>query len=1083
MVALARAPASGEPRASGAPLRVPPLAAIEAERAERRLAHFVRQAWPVIEPGTPYRANWHIDAICAHLEAVARGEIRNLLINMPPRMMKPVSINALVLMGDGSRRRLGDVVVGDEVVTHTGRTRLVEAVHDQGDLPCLRIATRAGRGVDAAPDHPFLTPEGWVLAGDLSVGQSLATVARPVTTAAKNRDDAEFRARVPIPGIKAGRLAAWEPKRITFDSSLLPDPIVGIEPVGDVPCRCLTVADDHSFTANDLVVRNSIAVSVMFPAWVWLRAPEKRFLYSSYSAPLATAHSLATRRVVASDWYRARWGDRFALAGDQNLKTRFENDQRGERIATSVGGLATGTGGDFVVVDDAHNVQEAESDAVRRSTLEWWDRVMSTRLNDPKTGARIIVMQRVHECLLPQNGIMTPMGTVRADDVRAGDRVLTSEGPQPVNAVASRHHDGPVVGVRTYGHSETLWVTPEHPLLTDDGWKPAGEIATRDRLVFPIPKGETSKQELTALWPPVPQGRPPKPQRTVTGARGRIPEGELRRLLDEGLKSHEIAARFGLKTRASVDDYVAAYGIVRPAFRAVDAAIVTDPDFWRFVGLWLAEGSFGRGRSGKYERVRFTFSRGEGSFVDDVAGTMERYGLTVTVGEGPSVFQVGTASRQIATFLQDNFGHGAHGKHLPEWAVGLPDAFLKELIRGYWLGDGSQNGKGEIRFASVSMGLLNGIQRALLRLGAVASVMAGGKPVDSFIGTQRVRGGKSWELRVPASDVPWLSPQAYDPPRWRANRIENGRLLVKVKAIEADHYEGPVFDLETPAHDFLCNLVTAHNCDLAGHVLAQGGYEHLCLPMEYEPTDRVTGIGWADPRTAPGELLWPDRVGPAEVADLQVRMGARAYAGQQQQRPAPAAGDLIKRDWIRRYRRADLPVRFDLVAQSWDLTFKRTDAGSFVVGQVWGALGARRWLLDQFRARVDFPGTLAAMRALRAAWPATVAVLVEDQANGPAVLATLADELPGLIPVHPQGGKAARLNAVAPLFEAGDVLVPEDDEAPWVAGWVEEVVAAPNGAHDDQPDAASQALTWLHRRGGEAATADDVRAALEAGLW
>jgi hypothetical protein len=107
--------------------------------------------------------------------------------------------------------------------------------------------------------------------------------------------------------------------------------------------------------------------------------------------------SLKCRRLIESAWYQAAWGDRFKLAGDQNAKGRFENDKSDYRLATSVGGAATGEGGDRILVDDPHNVNEAESDNVRRGVLDWWGQVMSTRLNDPKSGAKVIVMQRVHE--------------------------------------------------------------------------------------------------------------------------------------------------------------------------------------------------------------------------------------------------------------------------------------------------------------------------------------------------------------------------------------------------------------------------------------------------------------------------------------------------------------------------------------------------------------------------------------------------------------------------------------------------------------------------------------------------------------
>lgn len=62
--------------------------AIEREACRRSLAAFVRQAWHVLEPGTPYIHGWHVDAICEHLEAVTTGEINRLLINIPPGTMK-----------------------------------------------------------------------------------------------------------------------------------------------------------------------------------------------------------------------------------------------------------------------------------------------------------------------------------------------------------------------------------------------------------------------------------------------------------------------------------------------------------------------------------------------------------------------------------------------------------------------------------------------------------------------------------------------------------------------------------------------------------------------------------------------------------------------------------------------------------------------------------------------------------------------------------------------------------------------------------------------------------------------------------
>ena len=141
----------------------------------------------------------------------------------------------------------------------------------------------------------------------------------------------------------------------------------------------------------------SITASVALPAWTWTHKPDKRFLFASYANSLSIRDSVKCRRLVDSPWYRDHFGDSFTLTTDQNQKQRFDNDKTGYRIATSVDGALTGEGGDIIVIDDPHNVREAESSAVRESVLDWWDQAMQTRLNDPKTGAFVLIMQRVHE--------------------------------------------------------------------------------------------------------------------------------------------------------------------------------------------------------------------------------------------------------------------------------------------------------------------------------------------------------------------------------------------------------------------------------------------------------------------------------------------------------------------------------------------------------------------------------------------------------------------------------------------------------------------------------------------------------------
>ena len=141
----------------------------------------------------------------------------------------------------------------------------------------------------------------------------------------------------------------------------------------------------------------STIVSVMWPCWEWIHRPQEKFLCASYSGILSTRDNLKARRLIDSPWYRQNWGHVYSLASDQNQKTRFEKDKTGYRIATSVGGTATGDGGSRLLLDHPHGAQDAQSDAMRESTLEWFDMVWSTRRNDPKRDAMVVIMQRLHE--------------------------------------------------------------------------------------------------------------------------------------------------------------------------------------------------------------------------------------------------------------------------------------------------------------------------------------------------------------------------------------------------------------------------------------------------------------------------------------------------------------------------------------------------------------------------------------------------------------------------------------------------------------------------------------------------------------
>ena len=181
----------------------------------------------------------------------------------------------------------------------------------------------------------------------------------------------------------------------------------------------------------------SLLVGVFWPAWEWgpQNMPHHRFVCASHSLDLAIRDGLRMRRLITSEWYQERWGDRVQLTGDQNQKTKFENTQTGFRQAAAAGSI-TGARGDRVIIDDPHSVDGANSDAMRESTVQWFKEAVPTRLNNPDRSAIVVVMQRLHEAdvsgtildeQLGYDHIMLPM---EYDERRATPTALGLEDPR-----------------------------------------------------------------------------------------------------------------------------------------------------------------------------------------------------------------------------------------------------------------------------------------------------------------------------------------------------------------------------------------------------------------------------------------------------------------------------------------------------------------------------------------------------------------------------------------------------------------------------------------------------------------------------
>lgn len=265
-----------------------------------------------------------------------------------------------------------------------------------------------------------------------------------------------------------------------------------------------------------------------------------------------------------------------------------------------------------------------------------------------------------------------------------------------------------------------------------------------------------------------------------------------------------------------------------------------------------------------------------------------------------------------------------------------------------------------------------------------------------------------------------------------------------------------------------------HQLDLVGRILEEspGEYTHLNLPMEFEAERKCMTPWGGDRRTREGEPLVPERFDEAAIAEAKRDMGSQVAAAQLQQRPTPGEGNIFKRDWFK-LRWLELPKDYLHYIITADCSFKDTSSADFVAIHVWAFGGGKFYLVDRIHDRMGLPATVKALQALAKRWPMARAKLIEDKANGPAVEQLLRGKMSGIIMRTPVGGKVARANAISPLAEAGDIILPTAQTKlvladgtvltyEWIDDMVEELCEFPFARHDDDVDAMSQGIIYLH---------------------
>jgi predicted phage terminase large subunit-like protein len=260
-----------------------------------------------------------------------------------------------------------------------------------------------------------------------------------------------------------------------------------------------------------------------------------------------------------------------------------------------------------------------------------------------------------------------------------------------------------------------------------------------------------------------------------------------------------------------------------------------------------------------------------------------------------------------------------------------------------------------------------------------------------------------------------------------------------------------------------------HEDDMIGYFVRLTEAKLVSFPaiaQEHEAHEWQTPFGTRRHSRPEGEVLHAAREPLAALEQLRVAMGARMFAAQYLQMPAPPGGSIVKPEWFPRY---DLskPPEFDTVFQSWDTASKATELSDFSVCTTWGKKDGRLYLINVLRKRLEYPDLKRAVID-QARFFNAKKVLIEDASSGQALIQDLHNDGFWLCEaVKANRDKVMRLRSVTSPIEAGLVFVPE--RAPWLEDYFHELMMFPASRYDDQVDSSSQALTnaFIFRSSGD----------------
>jgi predicted phage terminase large subunit-like protein len=778
-------------------------------------------------------------------------------------------------------------------------------------------------------------------------------------------------------------------------------------------------------------IMKSLMSKVFWPAWWWgpMNCPWVRFISASYSSMLSERDALKLKQLVESDWYQRLW-PHVKISPDQSAKTNFHTTQRGFMMTTSVSGVGTGTRGDVFIC------------------FPYWQHVMTERGPIPIGD---IVQKRMNV-------------RVWSTDIKTGKTSL-----KPITG----WHKNPSSRIIEVGLSDgtAFQCTPEHRIWTHNGWVEAQRLCASDSL-----------PSCSVL------NRPDQSRADAVKQRQRF----ICKLGFINLK-HLFISKFRFRREHTVPSIAItpmslcnAGPSIAPSY-LLDRGSFNTVFFSKFMGGFSALSYFDRFFSCQFSAGSF-FKNRESAVpfgIPDILGARAVTKVIQPIIQGISV-------------LVPYFVLGRRGS----------DKSKKDNLVNV---DMSLSARSPVHHVKTQIALLiiRRLQNTalhmiwLIKSGCNTVLTAYAPHVANTVKSLPSRNRKPIFIRdVCHADSTFCLSVADNHTFIVGNR--NGMVLVsncddpnnvleaESEAIRRSTNRWFTEVVPTRINDPNTSVIIViqqrtHENDVSGVILGDNKdkeYEHFCLPMRFEVDNRCqTKIGFIDPRTKEGELVFPERFPEWWVAKKEKKMGPYATAAQFQQRPTPRGGGIVRLEDWQMWEHEEFPD-FEFVIACLDTNYSEeeqedNDYNGLVF---WGVF--RDHLIGQPQAMLMYSWQdrdiklhdlvtkvgkfCMTMRADK--------LLIEDKGKGSVVKSELRrlfqNKVPASLvkvsgagknrPMAHVGDKVARTYACQHLFHDGLIWRPKRT---WADAVANQIASIPKGAHDDLADPAVMGLNFLRLSG------------------